>query len=421
MKYWQSWAVFICGLVVLFVGAGNYWAATLLSKWALIIIIASIALSVWVASRTSWWYFPLLSYSMFSLSTLCAWPLHPYIFKFDVVVSLALRDNFGVALMQVCALSVLAAIISRRSAEGVMYLLAIIWAAIALGYSTIHNPPDNGLWLGNPSMGAALMACLLPFVWANFKRSFSIMHVLSWAVTLYAIYRTKTSVPWGVLGVVTVAYFFALILPKKRLFVVFGGMFLALLMILLGEHLLGHDFWDQNNRFEIWRMAWNYFRNGEYSLLFGMGYGSLRVLLPVEQITTGHYHGDYFLWLHNDLLQLLIEGGAIGTVCLLVAMWKLFKTAFHSPIFFSGLCGFVVYAMFDYPLRMPIPSMCLALIIGMVCMLDKQAIVWPGICAQICFEGVQTCCSRLASLFGRLKLYSCNRSLDLSTHGKPLC
>lgn len=140
---------------------------------------------------------------------------------------------------------------------------------------------------------------------------------------------------------------------------------LAVLMCALGKFTLGSEFWDENKRFEIWRMAWDWmWINGRPSV--GMGFSTSQVLIPIEQTLTGHYHGDYFLWLHNDWLQLAIEGGWVGMTCVFLSVTRLLMLSYKRPPFFAALCGFMTMGIFNYPLRMPIHCFCLVLICGMI-------------------------------------------------------
>jgi hypothetical protein len=353
----------LIGAAVVFFGVGGYWSATWLSKWALLLALSSVGLSAWVSSKTSWFYFPLMAYAMLWLVYLGAWPQNLYALDLDPVSVLAVQKTALFGLVQLAAGAVFFAYLAKRRPFWSRVFLAALWALGTIALLRLPRPQDNGLWFGNPSMGAGLLACLLPFVWGIFPAQS--LRIAAWLLTLVMIYKTKTSVPWGVLGVTTGVFLMAYMPRKARFLTLLHVLFMGVLMLSAGQRLLGADFWDQNGRFEIWRMAFDWMR-AHGSLLLGMGYSSTQTLLPLEQAATGHFHGDYFLWLHNDWLQLFIEGGLLGMACLALAVGRLLWLAWASPTLLSGLAGFMTLGLFNYPLRMPIHCYCLVLICGVI-------------------------------------------------------
>jgi len=322
-------------------------------------------------------------YVIGSLLFISAWPQNPYTNQMDAVTVLAIQKNAFFGLMEVLTLLVVFSLIGKKNVTGGAISLIFIWgvgtlATLSLPMTGNSSPPNNGLWFGNPSMGASLLACVLPFAWAiklkipPITKEMNLTPPILWCLTLLVIYRTGASVPWGVLGVVTAAYLIAGKPKKAWLLSGISIVSLAIGMIYFGQKLLGSDFWDENRRFEIWHMAWDWFKsNGRLSV--GMGYSTSQILLPIEQVITGHFHGDYFLWLHNDWLQLAIEGGYVGMFCVFLSLFRLVKISWYRPTYFASLMGFVTLALFNYPLRMPIHCYCLALICGMLEAVTRSA------------------------------------------------
>lgn len=366
MKYWESRLILAGSLVLLLFGTGEYWSRTWLSKWAVLVFFFGAALS-WVCSRrTSFWHLPLLLYAFWNIGALAVWPQQSYRSAVDDVTLLAMQKNALYALMQFTLLACLFAGVTRRASRGILISFSAICligtvGILCLPFEGNRSPPNNGIWFGNPSMGASLLACLLPFIWVLTEAW--ALRALAWGLVFIAAYRTRASIPWGVLGVVTAAYFFSRARPRQRIYACYGISLLAVVMIVAGMHFIGDDFWDSNNRAGIWRMSWDWWR-AHGSLLTGMGYATSQILTPLEQISTGNYHGGYFMWLHSDWLQLLIEGGVIGMACVLLSLSRLLLVSWHYPPLFAALAGFVAMGLFDYPLRMPIHCWCLALICG---------------------------------------------------------
>lgn len=383
MKSLETWGICAAGTVITFFGYGNYWNTTWLSKWAVLLSLSALAMSWLCARKSSFLYFPLILYSLANLIALGVWSPSPYQQTLDPVTLLALQKNALFAILQVSALLMLFCGTKKSWQTGIIIFLTATWAtgvgSVLMQPTTgIHTPSNDGLWFGNPSMGASLLACLMPFAaWAfssthllkNSPRLQKVFFGLGWFLTLLAIYRTGASVPWGVLGVVTAALLLSQTRQFLRIIIPIGG--IALGMILLGKGLLGHDFWDQNGRFEIWRMAFDRFQMSA-DPWFGFGFSSGQTLIPIEQINTGHFHGDYFLWLHNDWLQLAVEGGYIGMFCVFLAVGRLLMVSFRQPYLFASLCGFMTLGLFNYPLRMPIHCFCLVLVCGLAEALFKS-------------------------------------------------
>ena len=371
----QTALILLATFGLLFFGPGNYWSSTWLSKWSLLMAWAALGVAFFVGKRTSFWHFPLIFYALLNLLHIASWVNNPYQGELDPLTLLALQKNALYGVIQVSAASVLFASVTRRWGVGIGLSLAGIWAfgtfaTLALPWTGNQSPPNNGLWFGNPSMGAGLLACLLPFIYyatslLGLRKGALRVFVVGWVLTLFMIYRTQASVPWGVLGVATAALLMSQNVRKRPLLVLGIVPLLAISMIAVGWHFLGVNFWENNGRFEMARMAWTFFRShGSPSL--GFGYASTQVLNPLEQVIMGQFKGDYFLWLHNDWLQLMIEGGWIGMVCVVLSFGRIMCLSWRWPAIFGSLMGFATLGLFNYPLRMPIHSYCLVLICGLV-------------------------------------------------------
>jgi len=369
---WESWLILAVGVAVLFFGVGNFWSATWLSKWALILTLAAAGFSGWVARRTSWFYFPGLLYCLVSMLAIAAWPYQPFLRSYDIITLMALQKNAFSGVLEVVACTALFALITQSMKRGILVFLSLVWAVGTFALVTLPHPALNGLWFGNPSMAAGLLACLLPIAWGftagticrnNFRAKMAFM-CGSWLLTLLMIWRTEASVPWGVLGVTTAAVFVARTPRKAWLLSGLGTLLLAGLMLLVSHKLLGGALWGDSGRFMIWRMAidcWD--KSG--STLLGMGFSTSQILLPIQQVTTNHFGGEYFMWLHNDWLQILTEGGIVGWLCIAPAVARLASVAWPRPALFGALMGFCTLGLFNYPLRMPIHCLCIVLVCGL--------------------------------------------------------
>lgn len=95
--------------------------------------------------------------------------------------------------------------------------------------------------------------------------------------------------------------------------------------------LLGHQLLNPNGRFHILSQAKDVFMKIG-SVAFGLGTGSFLVVMPILQGTTK----PYFIWLHNEPLQVLFEQGAIGFLLLLATfVVMLYKQRKSTPMLLS--------------------------------------------------------------------------------------
>lgn len=371
------------GLLLLFFHTGGYWSATWLSKWVLLILIMAVIFSIWVCRRTSFLHLPLLLYAFGHLIGLACWPQSPYQGITDTITLIALQKNAFYGVLELASCVGIVALIARGTdalMRGVVTSLGLIWligvgGTLCLPLTGPTSPPNNGLWFGNPSMEGGLFACLFVFSpeslilfrFAPLRWAKTLLLPVGFGLTFLAIWRTGASVPWGVLGVVT-ATLIAHTLRRSWQTLLKAAIAITALafgMILLGQHFLGYEFWNQNGRFEIWIMAWKWYRL-HHSAVWGAGYSTSQVFLPLEQLATNHMKGQTFLWLHNDWLQLAIEGGFVGMFCVFLSLFRLIKASWLTSAGVAALLGFTTLAVMNYPLRMPLHCYCLAILCGLI-------------------------------------------------------
>jgi len=125
-------------------------------------------------------------------------------------------------------------------------------------------------------------------------------------------------------------------------------------------------------RFSIWKSTWDIFLSRP---LFGWGWGSFRYLYPGFKDPGVWYVVPHA---HNEFLQLLAEGGAVGFLivitCLCWSFSRLVKVYLAAPrsvsgVFALGAAGALVYAAvhggFDFILRLPANAILLAALAGL--------------------------------------------------------
>ena len=359
------WILLIVGLAVLFLGRGNYWEYHWASKWGLLLAFFSLFVAHAVWRRVGIAAGCLTAYLLLSCLATGLPVAHFYHTLTDDVTLIALEHNALYAYIVLMAGTIV--LIGFKDSWVVPAETALL-ATYVIGTLSVlcqgrGRPSMDGLYFGNPSMGLCLMATLLPFVWhwaSSLMLRPRILIVASWIATAVAIWRTGTSIPVGLLGVSTAAYTLSRYKASKT---VVGSLFiLAFLMVLGGSLAIGPAFFDNNGRFSEWLLAMRWWHH--YMPAFvGSGFGTAQIILPGIQ---GPGKDSYFLWLHNDWLQILLEGGWLG-LGLAVATWAEFmRRAWKSPALFASLSAFTAMGLMNYPLRSPIHAFSLLLVVCLI-------------------------------------------------------
>ncbi len=112
-----------------------------------------------------------------------------------------------------------------------------------------------------------------------------------------------------------------------------------------------------NSRFEAWPLFFREWLDSANYFL-GWGGGSFPYYGPKTQIaynfmindkTSGLLVGRWFLWAHNDWLQILLEFGIIGAVLSALCYFKLLKMAWPRPALFGALVAYGAIMLGNYP------------------------------------------------------------------------
>lgn len=193
-----------------------------------------------------------------------------------------------------------------------------------------------GSLVGNPSMNASFLVAAYPIV-AKSMGGAMILPLL--AVLVFS----KASIPVG-LAVVGVGLWGVLVMRKWWVGLV------GLPMLWVGWSLQGLEFVNSGNRFEMWRFflgKWNI----PINWVFGTGYGTFGVFSTNLQ-RAFHMHEDgWWIWIHNDWLQVMFETGFVGLLLILATY-----VVAGSKLFLEGkreeLVSFLLYGgmmTFNYP------------------------------------------------------------------------
>lgn len=180
-------------------------------------------------------------------------------------------------------------------------------------FGPIHYPATNATGrIGMDSVDGTFVALTIPlFLFSNGLSS--IKKFLLLLLIGYALYLTKSSTVFGVICLQIAVYLYFYFKKNKKALV--AAIVACLIAIPIGKAWLGRDLLDPNGRQDIHKLTWNIYK--VYTdKAFGLGTGSFLTIMPELQHKNDK---KFFIWLHNEPVQILFEQGIIG-LCLLILM-----------------------------------------------------------------------------------------------------
>lgn len=200
-----------------------------------------------------------------------------------------------------------------------------------------------GSLVGNPSMNAGLMVAMTPIVF---------MYV-GWACLIpmvFVLLFSKASVPLGMAAAGLVLWG-GLVAGRVRYAI--AGLLAGLGALACGWMVLGSELSNSGDRVLMWKF---FLEKWDIPLVqvFGTGYGTFGVFSMNLQKAFSMRANGWWIWLHNDWLQEMMEIGVVGLI-LLVSTYLVAA----SRLFFTGrreyLVSFLLYGLMmsmNYPLHL---------------------------------------------------------------------
>lgn len=171
------------------------------------------------------------------------------------------------------------------------------------------RPEFFGAFIGNNSMTGCFIAASLPLCLTEAYDVFD--HVINSTIvglSFIAICILGQSLPFITLFVTTLA-FIAHKLKGRWPYYILGSTALLCAVIYLVPGFHQGEFFNDSNRFMIWKMGIDHYLDGPITQqIFGLGLGTTQNLLFTWQGNSN----DHWIWYHNDALQTLIEIGVVG-------------------------------------------------------------------------------------------------------------
>lgn len=349
---------FVCALFIIF----SPFEDTHWPKWASFHLLIAVWLGVWYAGKHHWTVGFLLFTTI--LSGARAFSIRDLYSNLHLVEQV---DLSSMAAKATLAFVLLLMVAERLSLPSIMSLLNsyivvclghclyVLWQryVIEIGYNQ-----DTG-FLPNVSMGPSMLAILFPLAlwwwWQNRDNARKTLYATACVLFLTIIYLHQSSIPYAALvaGVATLAacvlvqvYGWSRVLP-----VVLIGVVLA---IMAGGYFDKDWFtFYETPRFKYWPlfMRW-WWENSPHWL--GSGTGTFRHMGPIIQYRSQQGIGEWWIWIHNDWLQVLFETGYIGVLSALSLLLTAIMRAYRSCRFelVAALVALVVVSAGNYPLRL---------------------------------------------------------------------
>lgn len=218
----------------------------------------------------------------------------------------------------------------------------------ALGIIFTAYPRNQYLvpFLHNPSLTATFLAVLIGGVsWPLVLiYGFAILYthattplLTMGAALLIRYWRDLKLWQWVLFSALPLYYIFSLVVPKFST----GG----------------------NGRFDIWGYAYDWWKSqGPFVWWFGAGEGSTPVIVPLIQMGK-HYDPNsfsFYMYMHNDWLQFLFEGGAIGLSLAVLLYGEILLKSKNKAM----VAAFGVAMVSNFPLHSPLITLFGILLMG---------------------------------------------------------
>lgn len=229
----------------------------------------------------------------------------------------------------------------------IMFFLALIDSIVLITGLVLfkHGDPNfqpHGI-LFSGTADACFIACMLPMTFERF------MWRLPFAALMFAaILCAHSNTAFASVGVGLIFFSIDTMELKKWLPVT---ILLAVVFALGGYFVLGSHFLENSGRFPVWASMFEMFRHFA-NPIFGFGTGTFSSWGQVFQMVYGYGLHTFWLWLHNEPLEILWENGILGLTTVLLVFWFLMKRTYHQSVAFPIAAVYAFTGLTEMPLRL---------------------------------------------------------------------
>lgn len=209
------------------------------------------------------------------------------------------------------------------------------------------------------SMDLALIACIWPLAFArgdNFPWWVKWPMLIIPPLTLAYFHQGSTWI------FVLLTQLIIYLITTNRFWLLFPS---AAALVGGGFYLQGKDLFHDTHRLTEWKLIMEWW-SANITWPIGAGTGTYQVLGPEIQ----NRQENLFVWLHNDLLQIIFEQGLIGFALTLMLIIICVKRARNQPWLLCTIGGFLFAALVQFPLRF-IPGALFALLLVRISLEDQ--------------------------------------------------
>lgn len=219
------------------------------------------------------------------------------------------------------------------------------------GFGKIEGGHGFSGFIDYSAVNGVLIVATFPFLWERCKTART--KFLAFSLMLDSVILSKSSSPYLALVAVMPFLIFPYVKNRGR-FLAFVVAVVALGSTLLAATLLeGREIINDNGRIKAWKVFMSVW--AEYlPMIWGTGPGTFTSLaIETQQLQRFSFNGtrgDYWIFLHNEWLQMLYEGGVVGLglalawyLRTLYIFWKKEAYAALGSLFSFGVSSFVVF------------------------------------------------------------------------------
>lgn len=225
-------------------------------------------------------------------------------------------------------------------------LLDALFGVYQFLFTTHFCKEENtcGSFVGNPSMNTCFLVVLLPIAMKHFNNT---LRGLTLLAVMIVVLVSKSSLGFGMLALAGIVW--AVLESGSILTMAYMALGVPALMG-IGHLLLGSELTNSGDRLKMWEFflsKWNV----PHNWILGTGYGTFGVFSINLQKFFHVGENGWWIWIHNDWLQSLMELGVPGVLLMIctygVALSKLFLEGRRTATTSLVLLGAMMF--FNYP------------------------------------------------------------------------
>lgn len=219
------------------------------------------------------------------------------------------------------------------------------------GFGKIEGGHGFSGFIDYSAINGVLIVATFPFLWERCKTART--KLFAFSLMLASVILSKSSSPYLALAVLVPFLVFPYVKNRGRFLAFVVAAFALASTLLVASLLEGHEIINDNGRIKAWKVFMSVW--AEYlPMIWGTGPGTFTSLaIETQQLQRFSFNGtrgDYWIFLHNEWLQMLYEGGEVGLglalawyLRTLYIFWKKEAYAALGSLFSFGVSSIVVF------------------------------------------------------------------------------